>query len=66
MTVLKKQNNFMTKAFTFVLIGSFMFSNISIVKAFANTTNKDSVKISTLKKYATDFTALARAGIKPD
>ena len=58
----KKQFNFVTKAFTFVLIGSFMFSNVLMMRVFARETKKDAAKISVLKKYTTDLTALARAG----
>ncbi len=62
MVFFKKQSNFVIKAFVLVLLGSFMFSNVLMLQAFALSTNKDSIKIPALRKYATDLTELARAG----
>jgi ATP-dependent Clp protease ATP-binding subunit ClpA len=58
----KKQFNFATKAFTFILLGSFILSNVSMMHIFAGNKSGNSVKASALGKYATDLTALVRAG----
>lgn len=58
----KKQSKFATRVCTFALVGSVMFSNVSLIPTFARNTKTDTVKMSALGKYATDLTALARAG----
>lgn len=64
--VFKKQFNLVTKAISFVLLSSFLFTNVFIMQTFANNSYKDSVKVSMLKKYATDLTELARgSAIRP-
>jgi hypothetical protein len=62
MMFFKKQFDFAVKVLTFVLLGSFAFSNVLTMPAFAHGATGDPVKKSALRKYATDLTELARAG----
>lgn len=58
MMFFKKQFTFLPKAFAFILLGSFLFSNVLVVQTFARTTKKDVVKMSVLRKHTTDLTEL--------
>ena len=60
--VIKKQPNLLTKAFSFVLLGSIALTNVGAIQTLADNSNKTSVKSSVMKKYTTDLTGLASAG----
>ena len=56
----KQTSSFLPKTLSAVLIYSFILTNMFAIQVFANTTNQN-VEISTsLKKYTTDLTELAR------
>ncbi len=57
-----KQSDLTKKVFSFVLLGSFVFSNAFAFQVFAQTVNQHSIENGILGKYTADLTNLARQG----
>ena len=55
----KQKSSLLTKTLSFVLLYSFILTNIFAIQIFANTTAENAGTSPTLTKYTTDLTELA-------